>query len=68
MAEETKSGGGNGGLAFIVGALVVVVAVLGFLMFSGGLTQKKSVDVNISASAPKLPDAPKVPEAPKAPG
>jgi hypothetical protein len=46
---------------------VVIVAVLAFFMFSGGLTQKKSVDVNISASAPKLPDAPKLPEAPKAP-
>ncbi|MFT4255076.1 MAG: hypothetical protein QM608_21650 [Caulobacter sp.] len=68
MAEETKSGGGNAGLAFIVGALVVVVAVLAFMMFSGGLTQKKTVDIDISASAPKLPDAPKVPEAPKAPG
>ncbi|PXA77126.1 hypothetical protein DMC25_23525 [Caulobacter sp. D4A] len=67
MAEETKSGG-NAGLAFIVGALVVIVAVLAFMMFSGGFTQKKTVDVDISASAPKLPDAPKVPEAPKAPG
>lgn len=68
MAEESKSGGGNSGLAFIVGALVVVVAVLGFMMFSGGFTQKKSVDINISATAPKLPDAPKIPETPKAPG
>lgn len=68
MAEDSRSSGGNSGLAFIVGALVVVVAVLGFVMFSGGFTQKKSVDVNISASAPKLPDAPKLPEAPKAPG
>jgi hypothetical protein len=59
MAEESKSGGGNSGLAFIVGALVVVVAVIG--------TQKKSVDVDITASAPKLPDAPKMPEAPKVP-
>ncbi|MDG2529678.1 hypothetical protein [Caulobacter endophyticus] len=67
MAEESKSGGGNSGLAFIVGALVVVVAVLGFLMFSGGFTQKKSVDVDITATAPKLPDAPKMPEAPKVP-
>ena len=61
MAEETGSGGGNGGLAFIVGGLVVIVAVLAFFMWSGGLTHKKQVDVNISASAPKLPDAPKAP-------
>lgn len=64
MAEQTSSSGGNSGLAFIVGGLVVIVAVLAFLMWSGGMTSKKQVDVNISASAPKLPDAP----APKAPG
>ncbi|WP_168075321.1 hypothetical protein [Caulobacter sp. SSI4214] len=58
MAEET-SGGGNSGLAFIVGGLVVLVAVLAFFMFNGGFSHKKQVDVNISASAPKLPDAPK---------
>ncbi|MBO9709634.1 MAG: hypothetical protein J7521_15625 [Caulobacter sp.] len=64
MAEGSNSGGGNAGLAFIVGALLVVVAVLAFFMFSGGMTQKKKVDVDISATAPKLPDAPKTPEAP----
>ena len=58
MAEETR-GGGNSGLAFIVGGLVVLVAVLAFFMFNGGLSHRKQVDVNISASAPKLPDAPK---------
>ncbi|PIB96719.1 hypothetical protein [Caulobacter sp. X] len=65
MSEETSnSGGGNSVLAFIVGGLVVIVAVLAFFMWSGGVGHKKQVDVNISASAPKLPDAP----APKAPG
>jgi hypothetical protein len=61
MAEGTSNSGGNSGLAFIVGGLVVIVAVLAFFMYSGGFSQKKSVDVNISASAPKLPDAPKPP-------
>ncbi len=61
MAEGTSSGGGNGGLAFIVGGLVVIVAIIAFVVYSGGFSQKKSVDVNISASAPKLPDAPKLP-------
>jgi hypothetical protein len=49
-------------MAFIVGALVVVVAVIAFFVFTGGLTQKKSVDVKVSApqlEAPKVPDAPK---------
>ena len=59
MAEDTGKSGGNSGLAFIVGGLVVIVAVLAFVMYSGGFTQKKSVDVNISASAPKMPEAPK---------
>jgi hypothetical protein len=60
MAEQTR-GGGNSGLAFIVGGLVVIVAVLAFFMWSGGMSPKKQVDVNISASAPKLPDTPKAP-------
>jgi hypothetical protein len=57
MAEG--SSGNNSGLAFVVGGLVVLVLVIGaFLMFGGGLTQKKEVDVNIKApdiEAPKLP-------------
>jgi len=61
MAEGTSSSGGNGGLAFIVGGLVVIVAIIAFVVYSGGFSQKKSVDVNISASAPQLPDAPKLP-------
>ena len=59
MAEGNSNSGGNSGLAFIVGGLVVVVAVIAFLVYSGGFTQKKSIDVNVSASAPQLPDAPK---------
>jgi hypothetical protein len=61
MAEGTSNSGGNSGLAFIVGGLVVIVAVLAFFIYSGGFSQKKTVDVNVSASAPKLPDAPKPP-------
>lgn len=61
MAEETNTGGGGGaGMAFIIGALVVVVAVIAYFVFTGGMTQKKSVDINVSA--PQL-DAPKVPDA-----
>jgi hypothetical protein len=62
VAEGSNTGGGNAGLAFIVGALVVVVAVIAFFVFSGGMTQKKKVDINISApqlEAPKVPDAPR---------
>jgi predicted metalloprotease len=64
VAEEThtSSGGGGTGMAFIIGALVVVVAVIAYFVFTGGVTQKKKVDINVSApqvEAPKVPDAPK---------
>ena len=64
MAEETHTSGGGGGtgMAFIIGALVVVVAVIAYFVFTGGMTQKKTVDINVSA--PNV-EAPKVPEAPK---
>ncbi|WP_309646350.1 hypothetical protein [Phenylobacterium sp.] len=50
MAENS----GNGAtpvLAFIVGGLIVVVAVIAFFMYSGGMGggETKSVDVNIKA-------------------
>ncbi len=61
MAEGSSNSGGNSGLAFIVGGLVVIVAIIAFFVYSGGFTQKKSIDVNIAAEAPKLPDAPKPP-------
>ncbi len=47
---DGNSGGNNGMLYFIVGALCVVVAVGGFFMFGGhlpGSNQAKSVDVKI---------------------
>lgn len=63
MAEQSSSGGATPWLAFIVGGLVVVAAIIGFLMYSGNLqAPARSVDVKIEA--PQLPDAPKLPEAP----
>ena len=47
---DGNSGGNNGMLYFIVGALVVAMAVGGFLLFGGQLSapqQAKSVDVKI---------------------
>ena len=57
MAEET-SGASNGGLYFIVGALVVAVGVIGFFALGGSLSggERKSIDIKIEA--PKAP-APK---------
>ena len=58
MAENTNSGGGNTGLAFIVGAVVVVLAIVAYFVFvqggMGGETKKVDVDVNLpSVEAPK---------------
>ncbi|QTC92692.1 hypothetical protein [Brevundimonas goettingensis] len=58
-----SSGGGNAGLAFIVGGLLVVVAVIAWFVFAGGGLNpaKKEIDVDVNlpkVEAPKLPDAP----------
>ena len=63
MAEQSSGSGGAPWLAFIVGGLVVVAAIIGFMMYSGqSLVPDRSVDVKIEA--PQLPDAPKLPEIP----
>lgn len=58
---ESSSGGGNAGLAFIVGGLVVVVAVLAwFLLGRGGAPETKKVDVDVKlpeVSAPAVPSS-----------
>ncbi len=58
MAENSGGGGGGGNafLAFLVGGLLVVVAVIGFAMYSGRApSPTKQVNVDITASIPKLP-------------
>lgn len=64
MAEQSGSGGGaTPWLAFLVGGLLVIVAVIGYFVWSGQTpAAPKAVDVTISA--PQLPEAPKLPEAP----
>lgn len=62
MAENTNSGGGNTGLAFIVGAVVVVLAIVAYFVFTsggmGGDTKDVNVDVNLpSVEAPAVPGA-----------
>jgi hypothetical protein len=59
---DGNSGGGNSALAFIVGGLVVVVAVIGFLVYGGNLgSPSKTVDVNIKPPAISMPAAPAKP-------
>jgi hypothetical protein len=59
MAENTNSGGGNTGLAFIVGAVVVVLAIVAYFVFArGGAPETKQIDVDVSlpeVSAPAVP-------------
>lgn len=48
-SSSTHTGGSGGnGIAFIVGGLVVAVAVIGFFLFSGVSVDDGSSDVNIS--------------------
>jgi hypothetical protein len=60
MADNTNSGGGNAGLAFIVGGIVVVLAIIAYFVFvRGGMEpETKSVDVDVNlpeVSAPAVP-------------
>lgn len=57
----TEKSGGNGWLAFLVGGLLVAVAVIAWFVMSGGQAEPTvaipdSVDVNINA--PEVPAAP----------
>jgi hypothetical protein len=61
MADRTGSGA-TPFLAFLVGGLLVLVAVVGFAMYGGGFQPAtRQVDVNVSMPKPKLPDAPTIP-------
>ena len=58
MATDTSSGGGNAFLAFVVGALLVVVAVLGFFMFTSGrisLHNNPAPSINLNVQTPATP-------------
>lgn len=61
MAGNTNnSGGGNTGLALIVGGLVVVVAIVAFVFFRGGMpgSDAKDIDVDVNLPAASAPAAP----------
>lgn len=60
MAENSNSGGGNAGLAFIVGGVVVVLAIIAYFVFAGGGMTPKTQDVNVDVNLPKV-EAPSVP-------
>ncbi len=53
MAEGNSSGNG-GMLYFIVGALCVVVAIGGFMMFNGNLGPQQAKTMDIKVEVPQL--------------
>ena len=52
--------GSNSGLAFIVGALVVAVIVLGYFFFAGSPTTE-TADITIEMPEVEAPEAPEAP-------
>lgn len=69
MAKISR-GGANPALAFIVGALVMVVALLAWFLFGRGeptLPETPNLNVDITAPAPRLPEAPDRPAPPDLP-
>ncbi|WGM48147.1 hypothetical protein KOAAANKH_03043 [Brevundimonas sp. NIBR10] len=66
MAEGNTgntSGGGNMGLAFIVGGLLVVVVIIAFFVFGRGGMPDTTKDINVDVNLPKV-EAPSVPTPP----
>jgi len=62
--ESPRSGGGDGGfIAFLIGGLVVVVAIIAFVLLSGDNPVKDAADTNVDVDVnlPKM-EAPKLPE------
>ncbi|WP_421728970.1 hypothetical protein [Brevundimonas sp.] len=64
MSDNTNSGGnsggGNAGLAFIVGGILVVVAILAYFMFFRGGMEPASKDIDVDVNLPRV-EAPAVP-------
>jgi hypothetical protein len=60
MADNTNSGGGNAGLAFIVGGVVVVLAIIAYFVFAGGGMTPETKEVNVDVNLPEVA-APSVP-------
>jgi hypothetical protein len=59
MATEREAGTGNSWLAFLVGALLVGLLVVGYFVFSGRSTESpQSRDFNLKIETPNLPTAP----------
>ena len=58
--SNNSSGGGNAGLAFIVGGIVVVLAIVAWFVFARGGMAPESKDINVDVNLPEV-SAPAVP-------
>ena len=56
MADTTSSSGGaTPWLAFLLGAVIIVLAVLGFFVFTGNHIGSNQPTVNLTVPTPKAP-------------
>ena len=62
MADNINNtgGGGNTGLAFIIGGIVVVLAIVAYLVFARGGMAPETKEVNVDVNLPEV-SAPAVP-------
>ena len=54
-------------LGLLIGALVLAIVIIGYLVFAGrqiAADPPRSIDVDIDVRPPPLPDAPRLPDAP----
>ena len=53
--QGRSGGGGNTGLAVLVGALIVAVLVIAFFLFGGEVDTAGNGDINVDVEAPSAP-------------
>jgi len=60
--SNNRSGGGNTGLAFIVGGIVVVLVIVAYFVFTRGGLAPVSKEINVDVNLPEVsaPAAPTV--------
>ena len=59
--------GGGSAMAFIIGGLLVVVAIIAFVVWNGGanpVDKAADTNVDVDVNLPSLPEAPKMPDLP----
>lgn len=66
MAENSNNS--TPWLAFLIGGLIVAVAIIGYVVYArGGLTAAAPESVNIDVNLPKAPSIPDAPSLPSQP-